>query len=227
MITFLATLLSSPKVRTASIYVLLVIGAMWGLRQYTNKAYSDGRSEGVKAALSESISASEISWRSELEQAQKQINAATAVSLKAAQAAVDAGKNADAVRQAAASVIASIPAHVASVPSVALPEKLVENDSALTNRTDNTEALQRALLASQLTNKELFDEVNKLQDNWREYQKATENQIDGLHDELAATQGQLRVMTQERDVYKASFESATKKRGCGTFKKIITLGVCR
>jgi hypothetical protein len=87
--------------------------------------------------------------------------------------------------------------------------------------------LQRHLLANQLAVRSLDDEVQAILKDHKAYVEQTTAQITALTDQLTATQGQLHVMTVERDAYKASFEAATKKRGCGTFKKIFTLGVCR
>lgn len=206
-------------------YTALVVALLFGLRFYTNKAYSDGRSEGVKAALSESITASEISWRSDINELQQKLAVAHQDALVSAQAAWDASEKTEAVLSRSSQVISSIPQQVAQLPIEALSAAITGNDATV--QPEDVIDLKKHLLESQLTNKELFDEVKSLDDSWKEYKRATEAQLSGLNDQLTATQGQLHVMTQERDAYKASFESATKKRGCGALKKFITLGICR
>lgn len=227
MLPLLMTLFSSPKVRAAGLYLCLLVGLMLGLRWYTNKAYSDGRSEGVSSALVESVHSSEISWKADLNALQKQFETSQQLSLVSAQAAVAAASRADNVLLESARTRQAITQQAAATPLAALPDRLVENDARLLNHTDNTEALQRALLESQLNTQELQKSITSLSNDWKEYKAATDTHIAALQDQAAATSGQLKVMTQERDSYKASFESAIKKRGCGTFKKILTLGVCR
>lgn len=225
MIGLLSVFLTNKWVRQIGIYVGIAILLMLGLRWYSNKAYSDGRSEGVKAALSESITASEISWRSDINELQQKLAVAHQDALVGAQAARAASEKTEAIRSKSSQVISSIPQQVAQLPVEALSAAITGNDATV--RPEDVTDLKKHLLESQLTNKELFDEVKSLDDSWKEYKRATDSQVAGLNDQLTATQGQLHVMTQERDAYKASFESATKKRGCGALKKLITLGICR
>ncbi len=227
MITFLASLIASPRFRAMSLYLGLALMVLLGLRWYSNKAYSDGRTAGVKAALSESIETSSQQWKADLEKSQQQLETATQVSILAATAARSASQKAETIALESAASRLAIQKQVAVLPSDSLLSELATNDPSLLGRSEDIDTLQRALLESQLTTKELLDESHKLQAALQEYKTATQAQIAGLQDQLTATQGQLKVMTTERDSYKASFESATKKRGCGVFKKIVTIGMCR
>ncbi len=225
MLTLFASLIASPLFRKVGMYAILAASLLLGLRWYSNKAYSDGRSEGVKVALSESITSSEKNWKADLETLQKRIDASSASAALSASRSNAVERQASEAAAKSAQIRSEIPRQVAAIPVSDLAPTIVANDAAV--KPDNTESLQRALLTSQMTNKELLAEVQDLTDEWREYKLNASAQVAALQDQLTATQGQLHVMTVERDAYKASFESATKKRGCGTFKKIVTLGVCR
>jgi hypothetical protein len=220
-----ATLFSNPLARKVGLYLSLAALLFLGLRWYSNKAYSDGRTAGVSMALTESLHSSETAWKADLAQLQQRIESSTRNTQVAAQAASVAAHQLEATVAKAADARTAITQQVAAIPVSDLAPKIVANDATV--KPDNTESLQRALLGSQMTNKELLAEVQDLTDEWREYKLNANAQVAALQDQLTATQGQLHVMTVERDAYKASFESATKKRGCGTFKKIFTLGVCR
>ncbi len=225
MITFLATLFASPMFRKIGLYAGLGILILLGLRWYSNKAYSDGRSEGVKVALSESITSSEKSWKADLANLKTQIDNSSVAALRASTAARTAAASFESTVAKASDARAQISQLVAQIPVSDLAPKIVANDATV--KPDDTADLERHLLGYQLAIKSLDDEVRGILDSHKTYVEQTNNQIAALNDTLTATQGQLHVMTVERDAYKASFESATKKRGCGTFKKIVTLGVCR
>ena len=227
MIPILASLFTSPLSRKILLYSGLVVMLFLGLRWYSNKAFSDGRSAGVNAALSESITASSAGWKSDLNDLQQKLVTSQQNTLAASQAAASAASKADQAQLASARAQLAIHEQVQATPTVSLPTLLVDNDPALSNHTSDVEPLQRALLQSQMVNKEYKTELDGIMDTFNEYKDATNAQISGLKDQLTATQGQLKVMTTERDAYKASFEAATKKRGCGSIKKVFTLGICR
>ncbi len=225
MLTLFASLITNPLSRKILLYSGLVLTLLLGLRWYSNKAYSDGRSEGVKTTLSESITSSKKNWEADLATLQSKIDANNVVASQSAHAAADAAAKVQSVIELSAAARTAIVQQTAQIPVANLPAAIVANDATV--KPADVVDLERHLLASQTAVQSLDTEVREILKSHKDYVEQTTAQITALNDTLTATQGQLHVMTVERDAYKASFEAATKKRGCGTFKKIFTLGVCR
>lgn len=225
IILLLAPLFRNPLARKAALGVLLVLALMFGLRWYSNRAYSAGRSAGVVASLQESARGAEAGWKTSIDNLQTQITQSQSEASRLSKAATGTLAASKALQEASTAAIAAIPAAVYAVPVADLPAAIQKNDPTITS-FDPT-PLERDLLASQLMTQALTKQVTDLVASFGEFKTLTDAQIAENRRVIDATQAELKIAQDQRDFYKAQLESATKHRGCGTFKKIVTVGLCR
>ncbi len=222
MIPFLLTAFANKTVRKYSLYALIAVAGLMALRYHDNSVYNKGRQEGVTTGVKEALAQAEINWKEQIDALQKKIDDSHVVVAQAQKKSSVATANIDAAVEHTAVSRAKNAQDVAKIPESDVVPAIVANDATVTAENTN-----RKFLEAQLNVQQLDDEVKEILKNHNQYVEQTDVQIGALKDEIQATRGELTVMTAERDQYKSALASATKKRGCGLFKKIITVGLCR
>lgn len=225
MITFLTTLFASKLARKIGMYIAIGLVLGWALKIHDNSIYNKGRQEGVTVGVKEALAAAEVNWKGQIDALQKQIDASHATQTLASQARVRASDRISDTVTNTTEAQAAIPQKVALLSASDVATAIVANDATVV--PDNSVNLNSHLLEAQLNVQQLDDEVKEILKDHKVYVEQTDIQIGALKEEIQATRGELSVMTAERDQYKAALATATKKRGCGLFKKIITVGLCR
>lgn len=225
MISFFTTLFASKLAQKIGIYIAIGLLLGWGLRIHDNRIFNQGRQEGTQVAVKEALAAAEVNWKAQLDGLQKQIDEFHVVAAHAGAAAHTANTELQAAITKAADTRTAITQQVAQTPIKQLSPAIVANDATI--KPEDTVSLKTHLLEAQLNVQQLDDEVKEILKDHKAYVEQIDIQIGALKDEIQATRGELVVMTAERNQYKDALNTATKKRGCGLFKKIVSLGLCR
>jgi hypothetical protein len=107
-------------------------------------------------------------------------------------------------------------------------EKLFPNTPNFTSPEVLELAATEELLIARKEIEFLKDAQGALEELHDSQETAFEKRIVDLQSVNQNLNSRLTIMEQQRDFYKASFETVLpKKKGCGLFKKILTLGICK
>jgi hypothetical protein len=228
--------ISNPLGRKIGASVLLIIALFITIKIIEHRAFEAGKKEGINVGIKDTEEKLRPMWEqreASLEREQRaleddvtklkeenlnyaKIIAARVAGTKATAEALDKSR-----KEAVDRVMANPPQ--GSDPLLKDLEILgIQNGDLLARATAAAEEL--LIARNEITFlKQSVDEIANL--NMLQELKY-EERIEKLEDWTASLNNSLMLAEQQRDFYKASLEAATKKRGCGLFKKIITIGLC-